>query len=80
MNISLSYSSRKSAIPQKVNHIKVRSSKQQCPKSTVFSMARNNDIAFSELLFFKHKCARKTNEKEPSTKQPAVKSPRKKGV
>lgn len=43
-------------------------------------MARNNDIAFSELLFFKHKCARKTKEKEPATKQPAVKSPRKKGV
>lgn len=43
-------------------------------------MARNNDISFSELLFFKHRRARKTKKKEPATKQPAVKSPRKKGV
>lgn len=32
-------------------------------------MARNNDIAFSELRFFKHKCARKTNKKEPANNQ-----------
>ena len=53
------------------------SSKRQSPKSTASSIAGNDDIAFSESLFFKPKRASKTDEKEPGTKQPAVKRPKK---
>lgn len=55
------------------------SSKLQSPNSTASSKTENDDTAFPESLFFKCKPASKTDGKEPSTKQPAVKRP-KKGV
>ena len=55
------------------------SSKQKQQNSTEWCDAGNDDLAFSESLFFKRKAGGKTAQKTPRTpKQPTVKRPKKK--
>ena len=57
---------------------KKNSLKLQSPNSTAsIKTGNDDDISFSESLFFKRKRASKTDEKEPGTKQPAIKRPKK---